>query len=272
MIEAAMELVPSAPAIAVFDTAFHQTMPEIAWRYALPRELADSRGLRRFGFHGISYQYVSSRLLELLNRGADGSKMIICHLGNGASVCALRDGKSVDTSMGMTPLEGLVMGSRSGDVDPGLVLNLLRASGMTPRSVDDLLNYRSGLLGLSGRSGDVQVLEHAVSLGDAPAETALEIFAYRVAKYIGAYTTALEGLDAIAFFGGIGEHSADVRKRACKRLAFLGLQLDDNLNAKATGSDEARISPDGAAVQAWVIPTNEELQIARNVIGILNGS
>ncbi len=262
LIEAASRLLPDAPAVAVFDTAFHRTLPEIAWRYALPVDLSDRLGLRRYGFHGISHQYVSGRLLQCLGRGPEGTRLIVCHLGSGASVCAVRDGKSIDTSMGMTPLEGLVMGTRSGDVDPGLLLYLMRTQNMTAAAADDLLNQKSGLLGLSERSGDVRDLEQAAGSGDVKAKMALEIFAYRVCKYMGAYASVLEGVDAVAFTGGIGERSPAMRSRICRRLAFLGLHLDPTRNEKA-GMDPSLISAGEAGVQAWVIPTDEERQIAR---------
>ena len=238
---------PALPIVAAFDTAFHQTMPPLASSYALPPEL----GVRRYGFHGISYSYVSKRV--------DARRHIVCHLGNGASVCAILGGKSIDTSMGFTPMEGLVMGTRAGDVDPGALLYLLR-QGKSEADLDDLLNHRSGLLGVSGRSGDVRELEGAARDGDARAELALELFAYRVAKYVGAYAAALGGVDALTFTAGIGEHSAAMRSRICSRLAFLGIELDDALN-RAARTDERRISRGSVAV--WVIPTNEELEIAR---------
>jgi len=238
---------PALPIVAAFDTAFHQTMPPLASSYALPAEL----GVRRYGFHGISYSYVSKRV--------DAHRHIVCHLGNGASVCAILGGKSIDTSMGFTPMEGLVMGTRAGDVDPGVLLYLLR-QGKSEADLDDLLNHRSGLLGVSGRSGDVRELEGAARGGDARAELALELSAYRVAKYVGAYAAALGGVDALTFTAGIGEHSASMRSRICSRLAFLGIELDDALN-RAAHTDERRISRGSVAV--WVIPTNEELEIAR---------
>jgi acetate kinase len=268
LIETASKLLPKAPAVAVFDTAFHRTLPEVAWRYALPRDLADRLNLRRYGFHGLSHQYVSGKLLACLERDPEGSKVIVCHLGNGASVCALRDGKSVDTSMGLTPLEGLVMGTRSGDIDPGLLLYLLRTQEMTPETLDDLLNHRSGLLGLSGRSADVRELESAAQGGDAQAELALEIFAYRVCKYIGAYAAVLEGVDAVAFTGGIGQHSPTMRSRICRRLGFLGLSLDNGRNAGA-GNEPTKISVDTCSVSVWMVPTDEELQIARETQKVL---
>lgn len=247
------EAMPDMPIVAVFDTAFHRTMPPVAAQYALPPEI----GVRRYGFHGISYSYVSSRV--------HAKRHIVCHLGNGASVCAILDGRSVDTSMGFTPLEGLVMGTRAGDVDAGILLHLLR-HGKTATALDDLLNHRSGLLGVSGRSGDVRDLEEAARNGDEAAALALEMFAVRVAKYIGAYATVLGGVDAITFTAGIGEHSSFLRSRICERLTFLGIVLDEELN-QASRSDERRIS--AGAIDVWVIPTNEEWEIARMTYEVL---
>jgi len=271
LIEAASRLLPDKPGVAVFDTAFHRTLPEVAWRYALPADLSDRLGLRRYGFHGISHRYVSGRLLECLGREAAGTRLITCHLGSGASVCAVRDGQSIDTSMGMTPLEGLVMGTRSGDVDPGLLLYLLRTQGMTAERLDDLLNHGSGLQGLAGQS-DVRDLEQAASEGEERADLALEIFAYRVRKYLGAYAAALGGLDAVAFTGGIGEHAPAVRERICRGLGFLGLRLDAGRNAAAAGGEESQIGTDDASVAVWVIPTDEERQIAREVAALLQAA
>ena len=247
VIEEVRRSLPDVPVVAVFDTAFHQTMPAVASTYAVPGDLP----VRRYGFHGISYAYVTSRLSR--------PRLVICHLGNGASVCAVREGKSIDTSMGFTPMEGLVMGTRSGDLDPGVILYLLRHGHDEPE-LDQLLNRRSGMLGISGVSGDMRELERAAGDGDARAELALDVFAYRVAKYVGAYAAALEGLDALVFTAGIGEHSSSMRARICARLAFLGIELDDALNRGAS-NEERRISRGRAEV--WVIPTNEELEIAR---------
>lgn len=268
-IEATVRLLPQKASVAVFDTAFHRTMPKIAALYAIPLDLAERHHLRRYGFHGISHQYVSRRLLECMNRPAAGSRLITCHLGNGASLCAVRDGMSVDTSMGFTPLEGLVMGSRSGDIDAGLVLHLITALGMTAAKVDELLNHQSGLLGISGRSGDVRDLEQAASQGDARAALAIEMYAYRIRKYIGAYAAAMGGLDAIAFAGGVGEHSSAIRKRICTGLEFLGAHLDESRNGSIPGDQAAALHQAGAAVQLWVVPTNEESQIAREVYRLL---
>lgn len=252
-IRAAQSELPNVPVYAVFDTAFHQTLPPEAFAYALPLDVARRHGLRRYGFHGIAYRHVTSQLPGC-------SRLVACHLGNGASACAIHDGRSVDTSMGMTPLEGLIMGTRSGDVDPGLVLFLERHLGMTVDAVDDLLNDKSGLLGLSGISADVREL--SASLNDH-ARLALDAFSYRVAKYIGGYAVALGGIDGIAFSGGIGEHSDDVRRRICQRLAFLGVHLAPDDHA----SGLRRISVEGS-LPVWVVPADEELQMAREVQAI----
>jgi len=265
-------LLPDVPLVAVFDTAFHQTLPPVAYTYALPVELSNRYGLRRYGFHGISHAYVSARLIAHLGRGAKDTKVITCHLGNGASICAVRDGQSIEISMGFTPLEGLVMGTRSGDIDAGLVLYLIRAAGMTPNAVDKLLNNESGLLGVSNLSADVRDLEQAAREGNISAELALELFAYRASKYIAAFTAALEGLDAIAFTGGIGEHSASMRRRICRRLRFFGVHIEDELNEAATGNADSRISANGNVLQTWVIPTDEERQIALSTFKQLRDS
>jgi acetate kinase len=259
VLEAILKALPDLPVVAVFDTAFHDTMPPVAALYALPLEMAKQKGLRRYGFHGTSHRYVSARLIERLGRGVAGTRVITCHLGNGASVCAVRDGVSIDTSMGLTPLEGLIMGTRCGDVDAGLVLHLLRQEKMSVEQVDHLLEHESGLKGLGGNA-DVRALLKAASAGDARAAQALEAFAYRARKYVGAYAAALGGLDAIAFTGGIGENSAAVRAAICRGLDFLGVKLDQAKNDAAKG--EALLSAADAAVAVWVIPTDEEGQIA----------
>jgi acetate kinase len=270
-IDAGARILPDVPAVAVFDTAFHQTIPEYAAHYAIPRELAEKHALRRYGFHGISHRYVSQRLLECLDRPAFGSRVITCHLGNGASVCAVRDGHSVDTSMGLTPMEGLVMGTRSGDIDPGLVLHLMSVEKLTVGQLDELLNKKSGLLGMSGRA-DMRDVEKAAHEGDLPAELALEVFAYRLRKYIGAYAVVLGRLHAVAFSGGIGEHSAEVRKRVCDGLHLLGLHLDRNLNASADADVPTRINSALAGPEVWIIPTDEERQISREIFALLSAS
>ena len=260
------QALPGVPVVAVFDTAFHRTIPDVAGLYALPLEMSRTKGLRRYGAHGTSHQYVADRLGTLAN----GGKFITCHLGNGASVCAVRDGRSIDTSMGLTPLAGLVMGTRSGDVDPSLVLHLLRAEGMSVADVDDLLNRRSGLLGVGGFA-DMRDLERAEASGDDRARLAIDMFAYRVRHFIGAYAAALEGVDAIAFTGGIGEHSAEVRRRIAEPLAWLGVRLDSAAN-RAANSAETRISSADSTVPVWVIPTDEEGLIARATADLLSAS
>lgn len=264
VLEQVKRSLPETLVVAVFDTAFHRTLPPVAYTYALPIELCARYGLRRYGFHGISHSYVSRQLIGHLENGAAGKKIITCHLGSGASVCAVRDGQSVDISMGFTPLEGLVMGTRSGDVDPGLILYLIRAVGMTESEVDNLLNRESGLRGLSGLSADIRDLEQAALDGSEHARLALEIFAYRVRKYIGAYAAVLAGLDAVAFSGGIGEHSASMRSRICQGLEFLGLRLEEARNKTANGRAAMSISAESSPVQIWVIPTDEEQEIARS--------
>ncbi len=268
VLDAVLKLLPGVPVVAVFDTAFHRTIADVAALYAIPLSLARDRGLRRYGFHGTSHRYVAGRLIERLGRGAAGTRLITCHLGNGASVCAVRDGRSIDTSMGLTPLEGLVMGTRCGDIDPGVLLYLLRHEAMTADQLDNLLNHESGLFGLGGQA-DVRDLTRSAEAGDSRAALALDIFAYRVRKYIGAYAASLEGLDAIAFTAGIGEHSAVLRRKACTGLGWLGVRLDEGVNEQP-GPGEVRISAADATVQVWVIPTDEESQIARETAAALS--
>jgi acetate kinase len=252
---------PDVPIVAVFDTAFHQSLPEVARHYAVPDDL----NIRRFGFHGISYAWVSHRLTDHI---PPPKRTIICHLGNGASVCALADGISIDTSMGLTPMEGLVMGTRSGDIDPGAILYLLR-TGKSTAEVDEILNHKSGLAALSGGTSDMKKIVDAATNGDARAKLALDLFCYRVSKYIGSYAAALGGLDCLAFTAGIGEHAPAIRERVCANLAFLGIEIDESLN-RATRTDERLISR--GSVPVFVIPTNEELQIARETHACLSAS
>jgi acetate kinase len=255
-------LPPGVPQVGVFDTAFHMTMPEHAFRYALPRDLADERMLRRFGFHGTSHKYVAETACRFLGRPAHSLELVTCHLGNGCSVTAVDHGRSVDTSMGLTPLAGLVMGTRCGDLDPGLVLHLL-GGGMTREEVDRLLNKRSGLLGLSGLSSDMRELETAAAAGHPGALLAIQVFCYRVRKYIGAYAAAMGGLDGIVFTGGIGENAAGIRSRICQGLGFLGVELDAELNrGHPRGAEPLRISREDAPVAVLVVATDEEGAIA----------
>ena len=267
-VEAGLRLLPNTSAVAVFDTAFHHDLPDVTAQYALPRELTAAHHLRRYGFHGISYQYVTERALLALGRAAAGTRLILCHLGGGASVCAVKDGRSVDVSMGFTPLEGLIMGTRSGDVDAGLVLYLLKTLHMSADDVEKMLNKQSGLLGLSGLSDDVRDLEKATLEGNAAALAALEAFAYRVRKYIGAYAAALGGLDALIFTDKIGAHATLTRSRICQGLDFLGLALDPTRNVDTSGPTPAAIGT-GDGQKVWVVPTDEERQIAREVYALL---
>jgi acetate kinase len=272
VLETCLSLLPEVPIVAVFDTSFHKTLPQVAKTYALPFDLCQEHHIHRYGFHGIAHQYVSERLIECIGKLGVESRCITCHLGNGASICAVRDGKSIDTSMGMTPMEGLVMGTRSGDVDPGVPLYLLHTVGMSADNLDNLLNHKSGLLGISGRSSDLRDLEKAASEGDARSELAMEVFAYRVAKTIGAYAVTLEGLDAIAFSGGIGENSASMRERICRRLGFLGVSLVTERNNSENNDEPMPISADDSRVQGWVIHADENLQIARETRDCLFGN
>jgi acetate kinase len=268
VIDAATRRSPAVPGVAVFDTAFHHPLPEVARRYALPDEVGPA--VRRFGFHGIAYQYATAELFRLLGRKPAGSRVVALHLGGGASACAIRDGQSMDTSMGMTPLEGLMMSTRCGDLDPGAVLALLR-QGRTVDELEDLLYRRSGLLGLSGRSGDLRDLEPAAAAGDRRAELALEACAYRVRKYIGAYAAALGGLDAVVLSGALAEHSPAFRARVLRGLELLGVRLDQDRNQTAGPDTPARLSPDGPDLPVWLIPADEERQIAREVATLLSG-
>jgi acetate kinase len=261
------DLLPGVPQVAVFDTAFHRAMPDAAALYALPLELARTQGLRRYGFHGTSHQFVTTRMLVHLGRTRP-TRIITCHLGNGASITAVQDGQSIDTSMGLTPLEGLIMGTRSGDVDPGLLLHLLREEKKSADELDQMLNHRSGLLGIGGHA-DMRQLQAAARAGEARAILAMDMFTYRLRKYIGAYAAALEGLDAIAFTGGIGEHSSVIRQQVCDRLQWLGIQLDPARN-EHPGDGEVRISLATSPVQVWIIPTDEEGWIARATANVLD--
>lgn len=262
-IEVCERLLPGVPQVAVFDTAFHMTLPEHAYRYSIPRDVAAEHRVRRYGFHGTSHKYVSRVAAAFMGKAPGDLKVVTCHLGNGASCAAIDHGRSVDTSMGMTPLEGLVMGTRSGDVDPGLLLHLLR-QGMSPEDLDAMLNQRSGLLGLSGISSDMRELEAAADRGEPGALLAIQVFCYRVRKYIGAYTAAMGGVDALVFTGGIGENGVGVRSRVCQGLACLGIELDEARNrAPMPPGERARdVATPGSRARVLVVPTDEEGMIA----------
>jgi acetate kinase len=258
---------PGIPMVAVFDTAFHSTLPERAYRYAIPYELSLRHGIRRFGFHGISYQFVLARYCRLTGTSPSEATLVAFHLGNGASAAAIKNGRSLDTSMGFTPLEGLVMGTRSGDLDPALIGYLARREGVSAAEVEHWLNECSGLLGLSGRSRDMRDLLDRQG-NDERARLAVEVFCYRARKYLGAYLTALGGARAVVFTGGIGENSPDVRARICADMDWCGLVLDPVLNTGAAGR-ESLVSARDARIEAWVIPTDEERVIARETVQCL---
>ena len=249
------------PHVGVFDTAFHQTLEKKAYIYALPYEYYEKHRVRRYGFHGTSHKFVSRRLVEVLGKGPEGLKIVTCHLGNGSSLAAVKDGISVDTSMGMTPLEGVVMGTRSGDFDPAIVTFMQRLEGMSPDEMDKVLNKQSGLKGLSGISNDIRDVETAMEEGDERAIMAIDVFCYRIKKYIGAYAAAMGGLTDIIFTAGIGENDPIVRKAVCKDMEFLGIKLDLELNEPR--GTERLISTEDSKVRVWIIPTDEELMIAR---------
>ncbi len=259
-IKACMELMPHVPHVAVFDTAFHQTIPPKAYLYGLPYELYIKYGLRKYGFHGISHQYVAAAAAEYLGKSLADLRLVTCHLGNGASVAAIKQGKSIDTSMGFTPLEGLVMGTRCGEVDPAIIPFIMDREDMTGKQVYQYLNNKAGVLGISGLSSDFRDLEKAAEHGDERAQLAMDIFSYRVKKYIGAYATAMGGLDAIIFTAGLGENSPVIRKNICSGLEFLGAELDEEKNLVRGGLRE--IGSPGDRVKLLVIPTNEEIVIA----------
>lgn len=267
-IMAAREILgPGVPQVAVFDTAFHQTLPEHAYLYAIPYQLYRRHRIRRYGFHGTSHRYVAYRYRTLRGIAREQTDIITLHLGNGCSATAIKRGQSVDTSMGLTPLEGLVMGTRSGDIDPAIVDFLAAKEGLTTQEVEMLLNKQSGLLGISGLTNDMrELLDEAREHDDRRARLAIEIFCYRARKYIGAYLAAMGGADAVVFTGGIGENSPDVRARICAGLEWMGLELDQEQNLAHTNGREGLISRDGARLAAYVIPTDEELLIARDTV------
>lgn len=268
-VEACEKLMPGTPMVAVFDTAFHQTMPEKAYMYGLPYEYYEKYKVRRYGFHGTSHSYVSKKAAEVMGKAYDEVKTIVCHLGNGASVSAVLNGKSVDTSMGLTPLEGLVMGTRSGDIDPAIMEFIAQKENLDIEGIMNVLNKKSGVFGLSGEiSSDFRDLTGAMAEGDKKAKIALEVFAYRVAKYIGAYAAAMNGVDDIVFTAGIGENVSYVREQVCSYLGYLGVELDPDANEKFRG-EQGEITKPGCKVRVFVIPTNEELAIARETLALV---
>ncbi len=267
-IRACQELMPNVPMVGVFDTAFHQTMPDIAYMYGLPYEYYEKYGVRRYGFHGTSHSYVSKRAAEILGKDYADLKTIVCHLGNGASICAVNGGKSVDTSMGLTPLEGLIMGTRSGDVDPSILEFIAQKENLTLSEVLNVLNKKSGVEGISGVSSDFRDLTAAADAGNERAKLAMDAFAYRVIKYIGAYTAAMNGVDVICFTAGLGENDAVIRAQIMENLAYLGIAVNEEVNSTARGK-EAVISTPDSKVTVLAIPTNEELAICRETVALV---
>ena len=266
-VDAISAILPNIPQVGVFDTAFHQTMPDYAYLYAVPYELYEKYGVRRYGFHGTSHRYVSQRVCEYLGVKPEGLKLITCHIGNGGSIAAIKDGKCIDTTMGLTPLEGLMMGTRSGDIDAGAVTFIMDKEGLNTTGISNLLNKKSGVLGVSGVSSDMRELEAAVAEGNPKAILAEKMYFYRIKKYIGAYAAALGGVDVILFTGGVGENQASCRAGVCKGLEFMGVKLDAEKN-KVRG-EEAIISAADSKVKVVVIPTDEELLIASDTMDIV---
>ncbi len=267
---AARQLLPDVPHAAVFDTAYHQSMPACAYLYGLPYVLYTRHGIRRYGFHGTSHRFVGWRSRALLGRPREETRLVTCHLGNGASVCAIAQGKSVDTSMGFTPLEGLLMGTRCGDLDPAVLFYIMHKEDLTEHQATTMLNKHSGLYGISGISNDMVELLAAEEKGHERAKLALDLFCYRVRKYVAAYAGAMGGVDAVIFTGGIGENAPPIRARALAGLEFMGIRVDPGRNAAAVGK-EAEVSPPDAPVKVLVIPTNEELIIARDTLRLVEG-
>ena len=267
-IEACQTVMPTTPQVAVFDTAFHMTMPPKAYRYAIPTEYYENDSIRRYGFHGTSHKYVAKRTAELV--GKKEFKMVNCHLGNGSSMAAIKDGKCQDTTMGLSPLAGVPMGTRSGDIDACVVQFICNKYGMTPDECLNMLNKKSGMLGMSGVSSDFRDLEDGAKAGNEACQLALDKFAYEVAKYVGAYAAALNGLDVITFTAGVGENGVSTRKAICEYLTYLGVEIDDNLNGNR--GKEMLISTPNSKIQVWIVPTNEELMIAQDTAELVNAA
>ena len=263
-VNAVSELLPNIPQVGVFDTAFHQTMPDYAYLYAIPYELYQKYGVRRYGFHGTSHRFVSGEIFKYLNMPVEGSKVITCHIGNGGSITAVKDGKSVDTTMGLTPLEGIMMGTRSGDIDGGAVTFLMEKEGLDSTGMSNLLNKKSGLLGISGVSSDMREVTASMEAGNERAALAKKMYAYRIKKYIGAFAAAMGGVDVIIFTGGVGENRHEVREAVCENMEFLGIKLDKEQNAKIMFGKDGIISTPDSKVKVVVLPTDEELMIAND--------
>ena len=268
-IDAITALMPDTPQVGVFDTAFHQTMPAKSFMYALPYKFYKEDGVRRYGFHGTSHRYVSQRVCEILGVDITTKKIITCHVGNGGSITAVKYGKSIDTSMGLTPTEGLMMGTRVGDVDPGALTYLMAKHNLSADEMQRIINKASGVLGVSGISSDMREIEAAVNAGDEQAKLALDMYEQRIIKYVGAYAAEMGGVDIIVFTGGVGENQTGVRENVCEPLAFMGVEIDKELNARTRGT-ETVISTPASKVQVVVVPTDEELMIARDTRDIVS--
>ena len=267
-IEACKKVLPNVPMVGVFDTAFHQTLPKMAYLYALPYEYYEKYGVRKYGFHGTSHRFVSKRVAELMNKPIEDLKIITCHLGQGASLCAVKGGKSVDTSMGLTPLAGVPMGTRCGDIDPSIVTFLMKKENLSPDEMDNIMNKKSGKLGVSGISSDDRDVEAAIKEGNERAKLAIDTFAYQVIGYIGRFAAQMDGIDVITFAGGVGENGIEVRKQICDSLSFLGVKIDEEKN-NCRGKEVEITTPD-SKVKVFVVPTNEELTIARDTLEIVS--
>jgi acetate kinase len=267
-IYAIQELMPNTPQVGVFDTAFHQTMPNYAYMYGIPYSLYEKYGIRRYGFHGTSHRYVSKRACEFLGVRFEEQRIITAHIGNGGSVTAIQNGQSIDTSMGMTPVEGLIMGTRSGDVDPGAISYIMEKEHMGTKGITTLLNKFSGVLGISGISSDMREIQTAIEKGDKRAELAMNMYNYRIKKYVGSYAAILGGMDILVFTGGVGENQAVTRSEVCKNMEFMGIELDEELN-NSVRAQEVVISKPTSKVKVVIIPTDEELTIARDTEEIL---
>ena len=261
-IKACEKVIPGKPMVAVFDTAFHQTISKEKYIYPVPYEYYEKYNMRKFGFHGTSHRFVSQRLAELMGRDIKDLKIVVCHLGQGASLCGVKDGKSVDTSMGFTPVSGIMMCARSGDLDPSVVTYLMKKEGCTPEQMEDILNKKSGVLGISGVSPDFRDIEKEADEGNQRAKLAREAYCYNVAQYIAKYAVALNGIDAIAFTAGIGENQINIRKRICEHLEWMGVKID--LDANNCRGEDKEISTTDSKIKVWIVPTNEELVIARD--------
>ena len=268
-VAAITKILPNVPQVGVFDTAFHQTMPAHAYMYALPYEYYEKYGVRRYGFHGTSHRYVSRRACEFLGLDYENTKIITAHIGGGGSITAIKNGKSVDTSMGLTPVEGLMMGTRCGDVDLGAMTFLMEKENLDAAAVNALINKKSGVMGVSGVSSDMRDIEAAIAEGNERAKLALDMFEYRLLKYIGAYTAALNGVDVLVFTGGIGENQKQTRDYICRGLEYLGVKYDAELNARSRG-EEIELSTPDSKVRVVVIPTDEELTIASDTVALVN--